>query len=330
MEATAAAAAAPARSALPFRSRVAAAARPGRAPALSAAPGRRLVARRAAGDGQAVEAQEALPIEKRFPPFPSVMDINQIREILPHRFPFLLVDRVIEYKGGEYAVGIKNVTINDNFFPGHFPERPIMPGVLMVEAMAQVGGLVMLQPEIGGSRDNFFFAGIDKVRFRKPVIAGDTLIMRMTLTKYQKRFGLAKMEGKAYVGGDLVCEGEFLLRKEHNEVANNGLSIFLDPKRLKLQDGEIPTTMEEEKPSAGVQPDPTVPTMALSWMLPTQGQETIHDTMNTAYEMSSSETPALRADQAAAAAPMDVEVQLRQRQPQAPPCQQAHFWSGFF
>ncbi|EAZ41920.1 hypothetical protein OsJ_26466 [Oryza sativa Japonica Group] len=255
------------------------------------------------------------------------MDINQIREILPHRFPFLLVDRVIEYKGGEYAVGIKNVTINDNFFPGHFPERPIMPGVLMVEAMAQVGGLVMLQPEIGGSRDNFFFAGIDKVRFRKPVIAGDTLIMRMTLTKYQKRFGLAKMEGKAYVGGDLVCEGEFLLRKEHDEVANNGLSIFLDPKRLKLQDGEIPNTMEEEKPSAGVQPDPTVPTMALSWMLPTQGQETIHDTMNTAYEMSSSETPPLRADQAAAAAPMDVEVQLRQRQPQAPPCQQAHFWS---
>jgi len=121
------------------------------------------------------------------------------------------VDRVIEYKAGEYAVGIKNVTINDNFFPGHFPERPIMPGVLMVEAMAQVGGLVMLQPEVGGSRDNFFFAGIDKVRFRKPVIAGDTLIMRMTLTKYQKRFGLAKMDGKAYVGGDLVCEGEFLL-----------------------------------------------------------------------------------------------------------------------
>ncbi|XP_052134813.1 uncharacterized protein LOC127753377 [Oryza glaberrima] len=119
------------------------------------------------------------------------MDINQIHEILPHRFPFLLVDRVIEYKGGEYAVEIKNVTINDNFFPGHFPERPIMHGVLMVQAMAQVGGLVMLQPEVGGSRDNFFFAGNDKVRFRKPVIA--------------------KMEGKAYAGGDLGCEGEFLL-----------------------------------------------------------------------------------------------------------------------
>ncbi|XP_022751052.1 uncharacterized protein LOC111299844 [Durio zibethinus] len=151
------------------------------------------------------------PIETRFPAFPTVMDINQIREILPHRFPFLLVDRVIEYNPGVSAVGIKNVTINDNFFPGHFPERPIMPGVLMVEAMAQVGGLVMLQPEGGGSRENFFFAGIDKVRFRKPVIAGDTLVMRMTLIKLQKGFGIAKMEGKAYVGGDLVCEGEFLM-----------------------------------------------------------------------------------------------------------------------
>ncbi|XP_047334876.1 3-hydroxyacyl-[acyl-carrier-protein] dehydratase FabZ-like [Impatiens glandulifera] len=154
---------------------------------------------------------ETVPIELRYPAFPTVMDINQIREILPHRFPFLLVDRVIEYNPGVSAVAIKNVTINDNFFPGHFPERPIMPGVLMVEALAQVGGLVMLQPEVGGSRDNFFFAGIDKVRFRKPVIAGDTLVMRMTLIKLQKRFGIAKMEGKAYVGGEVVCEGEFLM-----------------------------------------------------------------------------------------------------------------------
>ncbi|KAF2309041.1 hypothetical protein GH714_000240 [Hevea brasiliensis] len=141
--------------------------------------------------------EEETPIELKYPAYPTVMDINQIREILPHRFPFLLVDRVIEYTPGVSAVAIKNVTINDNFFPGHFPERPIMPGVLMVEAMAQVGGLVMLQPEVGGSRDNFFFAGIDKVRFRKPVIAGDTLVMRMTLVKLQKRFGIAKMEGKA-------------------------------------------------------------------------------------------------------------------------------------
>lgn len=77
--------------------------------------------------------------------------------------------------------------------------------------MAQVGGIVMLQPEVGGSRENFFFAGIDNVRFRKPVVAGDTLVMRMTLVKLQKRFGIAKMEGKAYVGGEVVCEGDFLM-----------------------------------------------------------------------------------------------------------------------
>uniref|UniRef100_J3M7I5 3-hydroxyacyl-[acyl-carrier-protein] dehydratase n=1 Tax=Oryza brachyantha TaxID=4533 RepID=J3M7I5_ORYBR len=184
--------------------------RPRRSLALSAPAARPVVAPCAAAGHRG--ENETTPIEKSrvSSPFPTVMDINQIRDILPHRFPFLLVDRVIDYKPGECAVGIKNVTINDNFFPGHFPERPIMPGVLMVEAMAQVGGLVMLQPEVGGSRENFF-AGIDKVRFRKPVIAGDTLIMRMTLIKLQKRFGIAKMEGKAYVGGDLVCEGEFLM-----------------------------------------------------------------------------------------------------------------------
>ncbi|XP_075506062.1 uncharacterized protein LOC142542993 [Primulina tabacum] len=160
--------------------------------------------------GDIISAVET-PIELKYPAFPTVMDINQIREILPHRFPFLLVDRVIEYNPGVSVVAIKNVTINDNFFPGHFPKRPIMPGVLMVEAMAQVGGLIMLQPEVGGSRDNFFFAGVDKVRFRKPVIAGDTLVMRMNLVKLQKRFGVAKMEGKAFVGGEVVCEGEFLM-----------------------------------------------------------------------------------------------------------------------
>ncbi|MQL70646.1 hypothetical protein Taro_002953 [Colocasia esculenta] len=173
----------------------------GSRPSLISSRSRGGLAVRCSADG--AESSGGAPIEKRFPAFPTVMDINQIREILPHR--------VIEYQPGVTAVGIKNVTINDDFFPGHFPERPIMPGVLMVEAMAQVGGLVVLQPEVGGSRDNFFFAGIDKVRFRKPVIAGDTLVMRMTLVKLQKSFGIAKMEGKAYVGGELVCEGEFLM-----------------------------------------------------------------------------------------------------------------------
>ncbi|XP_012453905.1 uncharacterized protein LOC105775970 [Gossypium raimondii] len=155
---------------------------------------------------------EDTPMEKRFPPYPTVMDINQIRERLPHRFPFLLVDRIIEYKPGVSVVGIKNVTINDNFFPGHFPERPIMPGVLMIEAMSQVGGAVILEPDVKGtSGEVFFLARVDKVRFRKPVIPGDTLVMRMTLMKMHKRFGVAKLEGKAYVGSELVCEGEFLM-----------------------------------------------------------------------------------------------------------------------
>lgn len=174
--------------------------------------------RAAAADGAAAlevaaeeKTGEEVPIELRYPAFPAILDINHIRDILPHRFPFLLVDRVIEYNPGVSAVAIKNVTINDNFFPGHFPERPIMPGVLMVEAMAQVGGIVMLTPEVGGSKESFFFAGADKVRFRKPVVAGDTLVMRMNLVKLQKRFGIAKMEGKAYVGGEVVCEGEFLM-----------------------------------------------------------------------------------------------------------------------
>ncbi|XP_047055560.1 3-hydroxyacyl-[acyl-carrier-protein] dehydratase FabZ-like [Lolium rigidum] len=185
-----------------------------------AAPMQRLVTRRSAAADDNAAAEER-PIEKKFTAFPAVMDINKIQEILPHRFPFLFVDKVIEYKAGEYAVAIKNVTINDNFFCGHFPGRPIMPGVLMVEAMAQVGGIVMLQPEVGGSsQNNFYFAAIDKVRFRKPVLPGDTLVMRMTLANPQKRFGFAKMEGKAYVDGNIVCEGEFVLKSaagQHKE-----------------------------------------------------------------------------------------------------------------
>ncbi len=101
--------------------------------------------------------------------------------------------------------------INDNFFPGHFPTRPLMPGVLQVEAMAQVGGLVMLTPEVGGSKENFFFGGVDSCRFRRPVLPGDTLVMKVELLKLNKRFGMAKMKAEAYVGDKLACEAELTM-----------------------------------------------------------------------------------------------------------------------
>ena len=145
---------------------------------------------------------------------PAAMDIDAIMDLLPHRYPFLLVDRVVEIETGSYAIGVKNVTINDNFFPGHFPQRPIMPGVLMVEAMAQVGGLVMLEPGEkgqGGTQKEFFFAGIDGVKFRRPVVPGDTLVMKVVLTKLNKRFGIAKMKGQCFVGEELACEAELTL-----------------------------------------------------------------------------------------------------------------------
>jgi 3-hydroxyacyl-[acyl-carrier-protein] dehydratase len=129
--------------------------------------------------------------------------------LLPHRYPFLLIDKIIDYIPGKLAVGVKNVTINEPHFQGHFPGRPLMPGVLIVEAMAQVGGIVLTQLpeyEAGGL---FVFAGIDKVRFRRPVVPGDQLIMTVELLSIkQRRFG--KMQGRAEVDGQLAAEGELM------------------------------------------------------------------------------------------------------------------------
>eukprot|EP00775_Hariotina_reticulata_P012960 gene12960-13089_t len=150
-------------------------------------------------------------IEKTGPSFKPVLDIEAIKGVLPHRYPFLLVDRVVEVEYGKSAVGYKNITVNDQFFNGHFPERAIMPGVLQIEAMAQLGGLVMLDPANQEAKEQFFFGGIEGCRFRKPVVPGDTLMMHVTVTKYNKRFGIVKMAAKGYVGPDLAVEAELTL-----------------------------------------------------------------------------------------------------------------------
>lgn len=142
----------------------------------------------------------------------TVFGIERIMEILPHRYPFLLVDKVIEFEPGKRCVGVKKVTMNEQFFTGHFPNRPIMPGVLQVEAMAQVGGLVALQEPVsdaGGGKGDFFFAGVDNIRWRRPVVPGDTLVMEMELVSFKARFGIVKMKGKAFVDGKPAVDGDF-------------------------------------------------------------------------------------------------------------------------
>lgn len=135
-----------------------------------------------------------------------VLDINAIQKILPHRYPFLLVDKIIDLVPKEHVVGIKNVTANEPFFNGHFPDRPIMPGVLIIEAMAQVGGVLLLDSEADPSNKLAFFTGIDNVKFRRPVIPGDQLRFELDMLRYRK--SICKMAGKAFVGDELVCEAE--------------------------------------------------------------------------------------------------------------------------
>lgn len=141
--------------------------------------------------------------------------IETIQKLLPHRYPFLLVDRIVEYVPGERAVGIKNVTFNEFQFQGHFPEHPIMPGVLIVEAMAQVGGIVLTQMLDSEEAGVFLFAGIDKVRFRRQVVPGDRLVMTVELM-YVKRRRFSKMQARAEVDGKLAAEGELTFSLQTN------------------------------------------------------------------------------------------------------------------
>lgn len=136
-----------------------------------------------------------------------MLDIQQIKDIIPHRYPFLLVDRVLEMEAGKKAVAIKNVTANEPFFNGHFPEYPVMPGVLIVEALAQTSGIAMMQTSENEGKLGLF-AGIDKCRFKRQVVPGDQLKLEAEITRM--RGSIAKANVKATVDDELVCEAEIM------------------------------------------------------------------------------------------------------------------------
>lgn len=136
-----------------------------------------------------------------------MLDINEIKEIIPHRYPFLLIDKITEVEDGKRAVGLKNVTANEEFFNGHFPDYPVMPGVLIVEALAQVGAVAMLKPEENRGK-LAFFAGIDNCRFKRQVKPGDQLRLEVEMIKVRGPMGKGK--GIATVDGEVACETEIM------------------------------------------------------------------------------------------------------------------------
>lgn len=139
--------------------------------------------------------------------YPTILDAVQIQEIIPHRYPFLLVDRIVEIEYGKRSVGLKNVTINEPFFQGHFPGYPVMPGVLIVEALAQVGAVAILGKEENKGK-LAFFAGIDNFRFKEQVTPGDTLVLEVEMTRVRGTVG--KGNAVARVGEKVVAEGEIM------------------------------------------------------------------------------------------------------------------------
>ena len=137
----------------------------------------------------------------------AVIDIEKIKELLPHRYPFLLVDRIIDITPRKKIVGLKNVTINEPFFQGHFPQKPVMPGVLIIEAFAQVCGILVLQEEENKGK-LAYFASIKNAKFRKPVVPGDTLILEIEITNFRTR--IIQCHGIAKVDNEIVCEAELM------------------------------------------------------------------------------------------------------------------------
>ena len=144
-----------------------------------------------------------------------MLDINAIQKILPHRYPFLLVDAIVEMERQKRVVGIKNVTINEHFFLGHFPGRPVMPGVLIVEAMAQAGGVLLLQEVPDREHKLLYFVAIDDARFRRPVVPGDQLRLEVTVLSYRNSF--CKLQGRATVNGEAAAEATLMCKMVDRE-----------------------------------------------------------------------------------------------------------------
>lgn len=140
----------------------------------------------------------------------NMLDIHEILKYLPHRYPFLLIDRVVEFVPGESLVGLKNVTMNEPFFPGHFPHHPVMPGVLILEALAQATGILAFKSmnKVPDDGSLYYFAGIDKARFKKPVVPGDQLMLEVSVLR--KKAGIWKFDCKAKVDGELAASAELM------------------------------------------------------------------------------------------------------------------------
>ncbi len=139
---------------------------------------------------------------------PRTIDLQGIMDLLPHRYPLLLVDRILDFEPKEWIRGLKNVSFNEAVFQGHFPSRPVFPGVYIVEAMAQTGGCLLMRDFEDRARKVIYFMGIDAVKFRKPVLPGDQLVMEVKVVQIKGR--ICKMRGEAFVGGQKVAEAEFM------------------------------------------------------------------------------------------------------------------------
>lgn len=154
-----------------------------------------------------------------------ILDINGIQKILPHRYPFLLVDAIEEMERWKHIVGIKNVTINEGYFQGHFPGNPIMPGVLIIESMAQTGGLLLLQEVPDREKKLLYFVAIDNARFRRPVVPGDQLRIEVNVVTWRGAF--CKLDGRASVNGELAAEATLMCKMVdlETEMAPAGESV---------------------------------------------------------------------------------------------------------